>query len=188
MLVYHKADIIISQNVTRSYHYIIAYHDFNYHFHLYSRYCWNLSWRYTFIRLQKNSSWRPQRDTAYLWLIFYRFVEFLFLCSHLHVICHDVLPIVCLSLHPSIPFWFPLAKRFEIFIQCYQPQYTCQVSVINFILIPFMIPHLCPIIDKCQNCGFSALTSASIVQMLWNVSFFSKYGFDHKAQFLLLAI
>jgi hypothetical protein len=49
MLVYHKADIIISPNVTHSYHYIIAYHDFNYHFHLYSRYCWNLSWSYTFI-------------------------------------------------------------------------------------------------------------------------------------------
>jgi hypothetical protein len=27
------------------------------------------------------------------------------------VICHDVLPIVCLSLHPSIPFWFENHKN-----------------------------------------------------------------------------
>lgn len=76
----------------------------------------------------------------------------------------------------SIPFLFPLANWFEIFIQCFRPQYTGQVSVLNFIFIPFMVPDLCPIIDKCQICGFAALTSASLVQKLKCIFFYTKYG------------
>ena len=66
-----------------------------------------------------------------------------------------------------------MTKCFEIFSQCFWPQYTGQVH--NLVIIPFIVPELCPFKLFVVSCSRWSFPWPIVLKFFYNV-------FDHNTQ------